>query len=99
MAMRDLQKDLEWLESLANSSERKFCQDTIHELAMLNTERALEAEALVRELVDALRESRALIISLSLAHSCFDHAESIGKVMSMSTASIIKAKEVLGAYG
>ena len=43
--MRDLPKDLAWLQSIANSPDREHCPDTIHEVAIANTEQAVKAEA------------------------------------------------------
>lgn len=58
---RDLKVSLDWLVSMANSPERERCADTIHEVAIHNTERAIEAEALVRELVEILENIRAVL--------------------------------------
>lgn len=77
---RDLKASLDRLASMANSPEREQCADTMHEIAIHNTERAIEAEALVRELVAALQGVSGML----------DY------VQKRADKALAKAKEVLG---
>lgn len=82
MNRRDLRPSYDFLASMANSPEREKCADTIHELALHNTERAIKAEALVRELVGVIDELRRQINECGLDGEMWDMYQ--------------KAKEVLG---
>lgn len=79
--MRDLSPGYDFLVSMANNPEREKCVDTIHELALHNTERALNAEALIRELVETFTPL---------------HPLSTVEYWQEAKAVLVKAKEVLG---
>ena len=57
LKLRDLLKDLTWLQSIANSPDREHCPDTIHEVAIANTEQAVKAEAKLTQTEMALAKT------------------------------------------